>query len=354
LLFNFCARPALQNDRPISRRKMKTLRALAGKTIFTVAIAGLVANDVRADDDIAVLRVRASAVFAPLPAQMPGAEHDTRAMIKLGRQLYLDKRLSAAQNISCDTCHSLESGGAYGRALKPGEFRPHEERDSPTVMNAGFQFAQFWDGRAANLVAQVKGPMFNPDEMGMPAEAELLKRLRAVKSYQTQFPLAFPDAPEPVATENIARAIAAFERTLISHDRFDDFLKGDDHAIGRAERKGLEIFLQTGCQKCHDGSGLGGNSFQKIGVLHPYANTNDVGRAKITGDDTDRYRFKVPSLRNVALTAPYFHDGKIDTLDNAVRQMAYLQLGKTLSDADVEAIENFLRTLTDKDVVVRH
>jgi cytochrome c peroxidase len=333
---------------------MKKLHTLAGKAIFTVAMAALVASSVRADDDIAALRARANAVFAPLPAQMPGAEHDTRTMIKLGRQLFLDKRLSAARNISCDTCHSLESGGAYGRALKPGEFRPHEERDSPTVMNAGFQFAQFWDGRATDLVAQVKGPMFNPDEMGMPAEAELLKRLRDVKNYQTQFPLAFPGAPEPVTTENIARAIAAFERTLISHDRFDDFLKGDDHAIGRTERKGLEIFLQTGCQKCHDGSGLGGNSFQKIGGLHPYANTNDVGRAKITGDDADRYQFKVPSLRNVALTAPYFHDGKIDSLNNAVRQMAYLQLDKTLSDADVDAIENFLRTLTDKDIVVRH
>jgi cytochrome c peroxidase len=333
---------------------MKTLRVLAGKTIFTVALAGLVASSVRADEDIAALRSRAGGFFTPLPAQMPGAENDTRAMVKLGRQLYFDRRLSAAQNISCDTCHSLASGGAYGRALKPGELHPHEERDSPTVLNAGFQFAQFWDGRATNLVEQVKGPMFNPDEMGMPAEAELLKRLRAVKSYRAQFPQAFPGASEPITTENIARAIAAFERTLISHDRFDDFLKGDDRAIGRMERKGLEIFLQTGCQKCHGGPLLGGGSFQKTGVSHPYADTLDIGREKITGNEADRYQFKVPSLRNVALTAPYFHDGKVDTLNNAVRQMAYLQLDKTLSDAEADAIEAFLRTLTDKNIVVRH
>jgi cytochrome c peroxidase len=341
------------NDKPNPRRKKEISRAFVGKAISIVAMAGLVSSNVLAGDDIASLRVQAKAVFAPLPMQMPGAEHDTPAMVKLGRQLYLDKRLSETKTISCDTCHSLESGGSYKGASLPGGFHPRENRDSPTVMNAGFQFAQFWDGRATDLVAQVKGPMFNPEEMGIPAEAELLKRLRDVKTYQTQFPQAFPDSPDPITTDNIARAIAAFERTLISHDRFDDFLKGGDRALDRAERKGLDVFLQTGCQKCHDGPGLGGNSFQKIGVRHPYANTNDIGRAKITDDDADRYQFKVPSLRNVALTAPYFHDGKVDTLNDAVRQMAYLQLDITLSTADAEAIENFLRALTDKRLALK-
>ena len=146
----------------------------------------------------------------------------------------------------------------------------------------------------------------------------------------------------------MTRAIAAYERTLVTHDRFDDFLKGSNYALSRAERKGLELFLDLGCAKCHNGPGLGGNSFQKIGLKNPYANTNDLGRAKITGNDEDRFKFKVPPLRNVVLTPPYFHDGQAETLVEAIRQMAYLQLDKELTRDEAESIEAFFHSLSDQ------
>jgi cytochrome c peroxidase len=192
--------------------------------------------------------------------------------------------------------------------------------------------------------------MLNPDEMAMPGEAELLKRLKAVASYRNKFAKAFPGDPHSITIKNATAAIAAFERTLISADRFDDFLRGKNRALSRAERRGLELFLDNNCQKCHDGPVLGGNSFQKIGIKHPYGNTNDLGRAEFTKNEEDRFKFKVPSLRNVALTAPYFHDGKVTTLQEAVRLMAHLQSGKQLTDREAASIVAFLRSLSDKEL----
>jgi cytochrome c peroxidase len=315
--------------------------------LLLIAASATISPARAAATDAASLRPRALDVFAPLPAKMPGGEDDTRAMVKLGHDLYFDKCLSVNKSISCNSCHALDTGGSYIHATSPGAFGKNGERNSPTVLNAGFQFAQFWDGRAASLEAQAREPMLNPDEMGMPAEAELLKRLREMKHYRAAFALAFPGSAEPVTIENLTKAIAAFERTLITHDRFDKFLKGSDRALSRAELKGLALFLDTGCAKCHTGPGLGGNSFQKIGVTHPYANTNDIGRAKITGNEADRFKFKVPSLRNVALTPPYFHDGQAATLVEAVRQMADLQFGKELTRPEAESIETFLHSLSD-------
>lgn len=318
------------------------------------AIAALVTGSALAATDASTLRSKAEGVFEPLPAQMPGAEKDTSAMVKLGRKLFFEKKLSADKTVSCNACHELNSkGGAYDKPLSRGALGKQGGRNSPTVLNAGFHFAQFWDGRADDLEAQAKQPMLNPDEMGLPSGAELLKRLRESKPYPAMFRKAFPTAGDPVSCESLARAIAAFERTLITRDRFDDFLKGDDRALTGVERKGLNTFLETGCQKCHNGPAFGGNSYQRTGLFHPYANTNDLGRARITGDDADRYKFKVPSLRNVALTAPYFHDGKVPALDDAVRQMAYLQLNRQLTSAEVESIVAFLHTLSDKQRVRR-
>lgn len=328
-------------------RKQKLAIGLAG--LITAGSAFMTCRG----DDITALRARANQSFGPLPAQMPGAEQETPAMVRLGHKLFIDKRLSADKTVSCDTCHPLLGSGAYPGPTARGVSGKHGERNSPTVFNAGLQFARFWDGRATDLVAQAKAPMFNPNEMNMPAEAELLRRLRAVRAYQKLFPQAFPQAPDPVSVENLARALAAFERTLITHDRFDDFLKGKNRALNREERKGLATFLETGCGKCHDGPGLGGTSLQKLGVYHAYANTNDLGRARITRDESDNYIFKVPSLRNVALTAPYFHDGQVPTLDSAVRQMAYLQLDLQLSPADVASISTFLHVLSDKELVLQ-
>lgn len=222
-------------------------------------------------------------------------------------------------------------------------------RNSPTVLNAGFHLAQFWDGRAADLTEQAKGPILNPVEMAMPSEEAVVKKIGAIEEYQTLFKAAFPEAKEAITYDNLAFAIAAFESTLITKDRFDDFLGGDAKALSAEEKKGLKSFMDAGCMSCHNGPLLGGNSYQKMGLLNPYANTKDLGRYDVTKKDADKYFFKVPSLRNVALTAPYFHDGASATLEDAVQQMAHLQLNKKLSDEEVKSIVTFLGALTDKE-----
>jgi cytochrome c peroxidase len=281
---------------------------------------------------------------------MPGSENDTGALIALGRKLYFDKRLSVNRAISCNTCHVLDhwKGGVDGEPTSDGVFGRRGERNAPTVLNAGLHFAQFWDGRAPNLEAQAKVPILRPVEMAMPSEAEVLRRLRAVSSYRTRFAEAFPGAGESFTFDNVVKAIAAFERTLITHDRFDDFLKGDDGALNRRELKGLELFLSTGCATCHDGPLLGANSYRKAGLAHPYENPEDKGRYTVTKDEKDLYLFKVPSLRNIALTAPYFHDGRQAKLEEAVAKMAYLQLDRKLAPEEIALITRFLRTLSDK------
>jgi len=315
--------------------------------LLTGLLAAAIPGTAISATDAAALRARALEVCAPLPAKMPGAENDTRPLIRLGRKLYFDNRLSADKTISCNSCHTLVGGRTYQGRTEGITGKP-TERNSPTVLNAGFQFAQFWDGRAADLEAQAREPMLNPDEMGMPAEAELLKRLRESWNYRFRFAKSFPGESEPFSIENVTRAIAAYERTLVTHDRFDDFLRGRDRALSVRERRGLELFLDSGCANCHNGPALGGNSFQKTGLRNPYADTNDVGRAKITGAAGDRFKFKVPPLRNVALTRPYFHDSQVETLIEAVHQMAHLQLDTKLGDDEAESIEAFLRSLSDK------
>lgn len=298
----------------------------------------------------AELRTKAKAVLAPLPDKMPGAEKDTPAMVALGEKLYFEKRLSANRQMSCNDCHHVDQNGP-GVDNQPTSLGVHGkrgDRNSPTTLNAGFHLAQFWDGRAKNLEEQAKGPVLNPVEMAMPGQEEVLKRLAADADYPRLFKAAFPDEATPLTYDNFGRAVAAFERTLRTHDRFDDFLKGDDQALNTQELKGLEVFLTTGCTACHQGPAIGANMYQKIGLVHSFANTNDVGRLKVTQEEWDAYRFKVPSLRNVALTAPYFHDGSIPTLEAAIKQMAYLQLDKKLSDEDVSALKAFLASLSDK------
>lgn len=292
------------------------------------------------------LRARALAVVSPLPKKMPGAENDSKSLMRLGRKLYFDKRLSANKSISCNTCHEAGSRATY-KGQSQGAFGKPTERNSPTVLNAGLQFAQFWDGRAADLESQAREPMLNPDEMGMPAEAELLQRLRNSWNYRLRFEKNFP-GPDPFTITNVTRAIAAYERTLVTRDRFDSFLKGSDRALSRKERQGLKLFLDAGCASCHHGPLLGGNSFQKIGARNPYGNTNDLGRAKVTGLEADRFKFKVPPLRNVVLTPPYFHDGSVEGLHEAIRQMAHLQLDRALTVEEVEAIEIFFHSLSDR------
>ncbi len=306
------------------------------------------------DAETKALMERAGTFFQPLPDAMPGFENVTDKQIELGKKLYFDVRLSVNDTQSCNTCHRIDEklGGVDNKPVSDGAPPGTKgDRNAPTVLNAGFHLAQFWDGRAADLTEQAKGPILNPVEMAMPSEEAVVEKIGAIEEYQQLFKGAFPDAEEPITYDNLAFAIAAFESTLITRDRFDDFLKGDAKALNEAEKKGLQTFMDVGCTSCHNGPALGGNSYQKMGLLNPYSNTKDLGRYSVTGKEQDKYFFKVPSLRNIALTAPYFHDGAVETLEEAVRQMAYLQLNKELTDEEVKSIVTFLHALTDKERV---
>ena len=281
---------------------------------------------------------------------MPGSENDTSERIALGEKLYFEKRLSINDSQSCSSCHRLKNGfaGVDNLATSPGARNEQGTRNSPTVLNAGWQDSQFWDGRAEDLVEQAKGPILNPIEMGMPDEQSVVDKIKKIDEYKNVFASAFPKEEQAITYQNIAEAIAAFERTLITPSRFDDFLNGDSNALSSSEIKGLRTFIKLDCKSCHDGILLGGETYEPLGKEHPYENQDDQGIYQLTKDEDDRMYFKVAPLRNVALTAPYFHDGKIETLEQAVKQMAKLQLDETLNDEQVSDITNFLKALTGK------
>ncbi len=309
--------------------------------------------------DVELLIRRANRIFSPLPEAMPNSENDTAERIALGEKLFFEKRLSINDSQSCASCHRLKDGfaGVDNLPTSPGAKDELGNRNSPTVLNSGWQDSQFWDGRAEDLTEQAKGPILNPIEMGMPDEQSVVNKIKNIPEYQNAFSKAFPGSNTAnnttnnpaISYQNIAEAIAAFERTLITPSRFDDFLNGDSHALKEDELRGLKIFIKLDCKSCHDGILLGGETYEPLGKENPYENQEDQGIFLLTKDEDDRMFFKVAPLRNVALTAPYFHDGKISTLEQAVRKMAKLQLDETLSEQQVNDISSFLKALTDKN-----
>lgn len=323
---------------------MKTLTYLLLSILLINSIPSLAANSDR-------LIRRANRYFAPLPATMQESSNDKQQKIELGKKLFFDSRLSINDSKSCASCHPLENGfaGADNLPTSPGAKGTLGTRNSPSVLNAGFQRLQFWDGRAKDLVEQAKETLINPTEMGMPDEQTLEHKLRSIEEYRIAFNTAFPTMEQPITFLNITEAIAAFERTLITPSRFDDFLNGDSKALTQAEKDGLKTFIKADCTSCHDGMLIGGESLETMGKERPYANQGDQGHFAISKDESDRMVFKVSQLRNVALTAPYFHDGKATTLEEAVRLMGTLQLDNELNDQDVKEIITFLNTLTDKN-----
>jgi cytochrome c peroxidase len=327
------------------------MRTLLLSLTVILLISGLApATTCAAELDITKLRSEAKLMFGALPDKMPGSEQDTPQRVFLGKKLYFDNLLSANKSQSCNTCHRVDDNlaGVDNEATSEGAFDKRGDRNAPTVLNAGLHLAQFWDGRAADLKEQAKGPVLNPVEMAMPDETEVLKRLKADADYPKLFAAAFPGAADKITYDNMAEAIAAFERTLITRDRFDDWQKGDDKALTTKELQGLRLFLDVGCTTCHVGPVIGAKSFQKMGLVNAYENTTDIGRFKVTNDDDDKFKFKVPSLRNVTLTGPFFHDGRLTLLREAVKKMGHLQLGKELTPEEVDLLMAFLDTLTDK------
>ena len=296
--------------------------------------------------DRAALRDRAHRVFGSLPDEAPNPANPLAdEKIALGRMLYYDTRLSKNHDVACNSCHQLDKHGVDGEATSPGHKGQRGDRNSPTVYNAAFHVAQFWDGRAADVEEQAKGPVLNPIEMAMPSEEAVLVVLRSIPGYPPLFAAAFPGDGDPVTYDNLARAIGAFERRLVTPSRFDAFLEGEDGALSDAEVEGLETFLGVGCNFCHNGAVIGGNAYHKLGVIEPYE-TQDPGRFAVTGAEADRQVFKVPSLRNVEKTGPWFHDGSKKTLDDTIRSMARHQLGRTLTHEQVKSIRSFLASLT--------
>ncbi|WP_372371700.1 cytochrome-c peroxidase [Candidatus Uabimicrobium sp. HlEnr_7] len=301
------------------------------------------------------LQKEALKYFGVIPSKMPGSKNDTPELVSLGRRLFFEKRLSENNTISCNSCHRIDKNlaGVDNLPTSPGTKGKTGTRNSPTVYNAGFHITQFWDGRAKDLVEQAKEPILNSIKMGIPNKKVVVKKISRIRGYRKLFKKVFPKTKRPISYNNIAIAIAAFERTLITTDRFDDFQKGSLDVLTKDELIGLDKFIKIGCVTCHNGPLLGGNSYNKIGLLNVYENNKDFGRFNETKNEIDKFMFKVPSLRNVALTAPYFHDGKIKTLEKAVETITYLQLNKKLNKMDVGYIVKFLMTLSGKNFTLK-
>ncbi|HWV37356.1 MAG TPA: cytochrome-c peroxidase [Vulgatibacter sp.] len=287
------------------------------------------------------------AAFGKLPASIDRKEGPaSEAMVALGRALYYDTRLSKNHDLSCNSCHDLAAYGVDGKAFSPGHKGQLGGRNSPTVYNAAGRHLQFWDGRAADVEEQALGPVMNPVEMAMPDEARVVETLRSIPGYVEMFAKAFPNEEDPVTFVNMGKAIGAFERGLVTPSRWDRFLDGEEDALTDEEKAGFNTFVSSGCTTCHSGTYVGGSMFQKLGLVKPWPSDKDLGRYEATKAEADKMMFNVPSLRNVAKTAPYFHDGSVETLDEAVHLMARHQVGKELSDAEVKSIVTFLGSLT--------
>ncbi|MDY6821856.1 MAG: cytochrome-c peroxidase [Deferribacterota bacterium] len=302
---------------------------------------------------------KAKNTFKPIPQEPPAIKGNplTDAKIKLGKYLYFDPRLSKSALISCNTCHNVGLGGSDYQKTGTGHAWQHGPRNDPTTFNAVFNSSQFWDGRAKDLAEQAKGPLSNPVEMASDEE-RIIKTLKSMPEYVDLFKKAFPDAKKAITLDNVAKAIEAFEATLVTPDsKFDKFLRGDKSALNEKELSGLKAFFDYGCESCHGGLNMGGTSLMKFGLVEMPSEdiiAGDMGRYEVTKKESDKYVFKVPTLRNVALTSPYFHSGTVWELAEAVKIMAKTQVGVDLSENETDNIVSFLKTLTGKQPKIEY
>jgi cytochrome c peroxidase len=267
------------------------------------------------------------------------------ALVELGKKLFFDPRLSKSGFISCNSCHNLSMGGSDNLKTSIGHNWQQGPINAPTVLNSSLNVAQFWDGRALTLQDQAGGPIANPGEMAF-THALAIELLKSIPGYVTEFKTVFGN--DTITIDEVTKAIAEFEETLVTpNSKFDKWLKGDKKALSADELAGYELFKDSGCTACHNGAAAGGNTFQKMGVVEPYTSTSPAeGRVAVTKAEADRFNFKVPTLRNVEMTYPYFHDGEAETLTEAVEVMGRIQLGKTFTDKENAQIVAFLKTLT--------
>jgi cytochrome c peroxidase len=297
------------------------------------------------------LRDTALDLFKPLPSTIPALADNpvTPEKIDLGKALFFDPRMSASGVFSCNSCHNLATGGDDNMPTSIGHGWQKGPRNSPTVLNAVFNEAQFWDGRAVDLAAQAKGPVQAGVEMANTPD-NVIATLNSMSQYRDWFQASFPDQADPVTFDNFAKAIEAYEATLITPAPFDAWLNGDDNALSTEQLAGLELFIDKGCAACHNGVNLGGNGYYPFGLIEkPGADIlpeNDKGRFAVTETADDEYVFRASPLRNIDQTAPYFHSGKVWDLKVAVQIMGESQLGEDLSDAEADKIVAFLNSLS--------
>ena len=289
-------------------------------------------------------------IFKPLPAEPPVIEGNpaTPAKLELGKMLFFDPRLSSSQLISCNTCHNVGLAGGDLQETSVGHNWQKGPRNAPTVMNAVFNSAQFWDGRAKDLAEQAKGPVQASVEMNNTPE-RVLETLSSIPEYVDLFTKAFPGEEKALTFDNVAKAIEVFEAVLLTPAPFDSYLRGDADTLTDREKAGLELFINKGCAGCHDGVNVGGSGYFPFGVVEKpgseVMSADDKGRFQVTNTASDEYVFRAPSLRNVALTAPYFHSGKVWSLQEATSIMGSSQLGISLTPEDEKLLVTFMKTL---------
>lgn len=329
---------------------MKHLSSFGAMALGIGLNLGIGAAGHAAGDD--ALLSDARSLFAPLPKDMATTERPiTPALVELGRTLFFEPRVSVDGTTSCARCHQPQLYGSDALTKSHGNHDKIGGRNAPTVLNTALQVKQHWSGNRVDVEEQATKALTGAASYGNPDFDTPMARLKAIAGYQPLFQAAFPGDANPVTPANWGKAIGAYERTLVSRSRFDDFLDGNVEALSATERAGLRTFIDTGCIACHNGVGVGGGDFKKFGVLEDYWKATgsqeiDKGRAVDTKKAEDEYLFKVPSLRNVAMTAPYFHDGSVTSLDAAVRIMAKVQLGAAVDDKAVQDIVAFLGSLT--------
>ncbi len=311
-------------------------------TTITAAILALAVQPVLADavsDSFLMM-------FKALPTEAPSADNElTEAKINLGRMLYYENRLSKGEKLSCNSCHMLDKYGQDNLPFSPGHEGKVGGRSSPSTYNAAIHIAQFWDGRAPSVEEQAKGPVLNPGEMGMPSADFVVEVLKSIPGYVEAFKAAFPGEADPITYNNFGKAVGAFERKLVTPSRWDDYLKGNKEALTAEESKGFETFAKAGCVTCHNGPAVGGMMYQKLGLVKAWPELKDQGRFEATKVETDKFYFKVPSLRNISETGPYLHDGSVKTLEEMVSKMGEYQLGKNLTPEETTSIVTFLKSL---------
>lgn len=313
-----------------------TIRSLA-------VIAGLGAASAFAQADLSESFLP---MFQPLPTLAASPDNEVSdAKTDLGRMLYFENRISKGQKLSCNSCHMLDKYGQDNLPFSPGHEGKLGGRSSPSVYNAAVHIAQFWDGRAPSVEEQAKGPVLNPVEMGMPDADFVIKVLKAIPGYTDAFKAAFPGEADPVNYDNFGKAVGAFERKLLTPAKWDHYLKGQKEALSAEEKKGFATFAKVGCVTCHNGVGVGGMMYQKLGLVKAWPELKDNGRSDVTKNESEKNYFKVPSLRNITETGPYLHDGSVATLEEMVKRMGEYQLGKELTDEETASIVTFLKAL---------